>query len=311
MSSFLLQSIRNSGGFSRLIFFLLLAVVSIIVSLFIALLVGMLIWGDALMPALSASDFTDTQTITILKYLQSVYTIGFFVIPAFLYAWLFNGNTIVYLGLNRSDTPRNFVLAALVMLAAAPAAAWLYEMSRAIPLPETLTNIIASMEANAERITKAFIAGQSVGSLLVNILLIAVLPAIAEELFFRAGLQQIFQQWFRNPHVAIVLTAFFFSALHLQFYGFFARMLLGVFLGYMFYWSRSLWLPIVAHFINNAFAVTAAWYIQLDTAKEHMVSKLQTLEQGTAQPAFFSVLLISVLLYGLYISHNRVSEQTS
>ncbi|MFA5196683.1 MAG: CPBP family intramembrane glutamic endopeptidase, partial [Bacteroidales bacterium] len=93
----------------------------------------------------------------------------------------------------------------------------------------------------------------------INILMIAVLPAIGEEFFFRGVLQRLLGEWFKNVHVAVIVTAVIFSAFHLQFYGFLPRFLLGMFLGYIFYWSGSLWVPIIVHFINNGLAVVVAW----------------------------------------------------
>ena len=89
----------------------------------------------------------------------------------------------------------------------------------------------------------------------------AILPAVGEELLFRGLLQQKLFSCFKNIHISIWITAFLFSALHLQFFGFFPRFLLGALLGYMFYWSGSLWLPIIAHFTNNALALLMSFFI--------------------------------------------------
>ncbi|MDZ7777205.1 MAG: CPBP family intramembrane glutamic endopeptidase [Bacteroidales bacterium] len=99
----------------------------------------------------------------------------------------------------------------------------------------------------------------SYGALAANLLLIAVIPAIGEELFFRGVLQKVFTDWFSNAHAGIIITSVLFSALHMQFFGFLPRFVLGVLFGYYFYWSRSLWLPIFAHFINNGAAVVVAF----------------------------------------------------
>jgi len=88
--------------------------------------------------------------------------------------------------------------------------------------------------------------------LLINIVIMAFLPAIFEEFLFRGTLQPLFTKWFANKHVAIIVTAFIFSAIHFQFYGFIPRFLLGIYLGYLLVWSQSLWLPIIAHFMHNA-----------------------------------------------------------
>ena len=95
-------------------------------------------------------------------------------------------------------------------------------------------------------------------ALAVNLLVVAVVPAISEELFFRGFLLQTL--WKRmHPYIAIVLSAFLFSAIHLQLAGFFPRFLLGIILGLVFYYSRNLWLSSVVHFSNNALAVLGTW----------------------------------------------------
>jgi hypothetical protein len=95
---------------------------------------------------------------------------------------------------------------------------------------------------------------------LLNLFICAALPAIGEEFFFRGTLQQLFNQWFKNKHVAIIVTAFLFSAIHLQFYGFIPRFLLGLYLGYLFVWTGSLWAPIFAHFLHNGISVGIQYF---------------------------------------------------
>jgi membrane protease YdiL (CAAX protease family) len=89
--------------------------------------------------------------------------------------------------------------------------------------------------------------------------MVAVLPALGEELVFRGILLRHFREWTRNIHVAIFISAFLFSAMHLQFYGFLPRFLMGILFGYMLYWTGSIWVPIMAHFFNNAAAVVVAF----------------------------------------------------
>ena len=93
----------------------------------------------------------------------------------------------------------------------------------------------------------------SLGGLLLGLVVIAVLPAVGEELLFRGVGQRKLHQLFGNPHAAIWMAALLFSAIHVQFYGFFPRLLLGALFGYIYYWSGNLWYAIAAHFVNNAF----------------------------------------------------------
>jgi len=100
----------------------------------------------------------------------------------------------------------------------------------------------------------------SSGALALNILIIAILPAFGEELIFRGVLQKILSDLFRNKHAAVWVTALFFSAVHLQFFGFLPRLILGLAFGYLYLWSGTLWLPIIAHFVNNAVPALGAFF---------------------------------------------------
>jgi len=118
---------------------------------------------------------------------------------------------------------------------------------------------MVSAEEQASRLTKLLLSGNSPTDLFWNMLVIAVIPAIGEELLFRGIIQRQFAELAGNKHFGIVLTAFLFSALHMQFFGFFPRFVLGLVLGYLFQWSGNLWMPILAHFFNNALTVFLTW----------------------------------------------------
>ena len=88
----------------------------------------------------------------------------------------------------------------------------------------------------------------------------AILPAIGEELLFRGVFQRLLTEWTRNIHWGIILAALLFSFFHFEFYGFLPRFLLGVFFGYLFVWTSSIWVPILAHFTNNFIIVVYSFY---------------------------------------------------
>lgn len=112
-----------------------------------------------------------------------------------------------------------------------------------------------SLEEAAQTATERMLNTSTLGGLLLNLLVIAMIPAIGEELTFRGVLQQSLTRGMKNPHVAILLSAAIFSFIHFQFYGFLPRMFLGVLLGYLFYTTGSLWTSIAMHFVNNGTAV--------------------------------------------------------
>ena len=118
--------------------------------------------------------------------------------------------------------------------------------------------MIAS-EEQAGKITKLLLGSTAVSDLLINLLVIAIIPAIGEELLFRGVIQKQFIALTESKGAAVVLTSLLFSALHMQFFGFLPRFALGVLLGFLYVWSGSLWLPIMAHFFNNATAVILVW----------------------------------------------------
>lgn len=107
------------------------------------------------------------------------------------------------------------------------------------------------------------ITQKGAGGVALALLVIAILPAIGEELFFRGALQRLFQGW-AGVHAGVIITAIVFSAFHLQFSGFLPRLFLGLFLGYLFVWTGNLWFPIIAHFVNNAFIVIVAQFYSPD-----------------------------------------------
>ena len=100
----------------------------------------------------------------------------------------------------------------------------------------------------------------TIGGLLLNLLVIALIPAVGEELTFRGVLQQGLVRRMKSPHLAIILSAAIFSFIHFQFYGFLPRMFLGLLLGYMFYITGSLWTSILMHFVNNG-SVVVLYYL--------------------------------------------------
>jgi hypothetical protein len=152
-------------------------------------------------------------------------------------------------------------------------------------------------EDKAAKLTEKFLVINSPLDLLLAIFMIAVLPALGEELLFRGVIQRIIGEWSRNIHVGIWCSAILFSALHMQFYGFVPRMLLGVMLGYLYAWSGTLWLPIIAHFINNAAAVILSYLFKQGTISVD-ADKIGT--QSDTRSILISVVLTALLLWTVY-----------
>ena len=148
------------------------------------------------------------------------------------------------------------------MFVSLPVTNQLTTWNEAMKLPaafESLEALMQQMEEMAGDLTERMLQVDTLGGLLFNLVVIALIPAIGEELTFRSVIQQWLVKVVKNPHVGIVLASAVFSFIHFQFYGFFPRMFLGMILGYLFYYSGSVWVSILMHFINNGSAVLIAY----------------------------------------------------
>jgi len=240
-----------------------------------------------------------------LKFLQLLNTLGLFVIPAVLFVVLFEKKPIKTLQLNHLITPINAVMVFLLMLCLIPSINWLVEWNKSINLPEqfeAIENWMKQAEDRAMGLTKAFLRMDNASELWHNLLLVAALPAIGEELIFRGIVQQNINRSFKTAHLGIWISAILFSALHMQFYGFFPRMFLGAFFGYLLVWTKNLWVPILAHFINNALAVLIAYRLGLE-GMEAQFDQLGA-SQDTTWFSLAGLVLFTVLLFLFYRSNS-------
>lgn len=239
------------------------------------------------------SNVSDPVNLQALKFLQLFNALGIFVIPPIVYVWLFTEKPLQSLSLQNTSKPALYALTLLLFLVSMPLLNWVVEWNSQIDLPDALSGIenwMRESEDRAMELTQALLQMDNISQLLVNLALIAVIPAVGEELLFRGLVQRFFSGWTKNHHLGIWISAILFSALHFQFFGFFPRMLLGALFGYMLYFTGSLWVPIFAHFINNATALIISYFYGFNT----MESEVETL--GTTDDTLL-LLIPSVLFF--------------
>jgi len=247
------------------------------------------------------TDFTNPDIITGMKIAQAVSVVLTFITPAVLFAWLSSERKTGYLKINQGF-PVVFGLTVIALVfSAMPAVNWLGELNNHLSFPDFLygvENWMKASEENLKNLTDAFLQMGGITDLTVNLLIIALLAAVGEELFFRGAMQNVFLEWARNPHVAVWFTAILFSTLHMQFYGFLPRMMLGVVLGYLYIWSGSLWLSILFHFLNNGLAVLFSYLI----GKGSLSETAETIGAGdTPVTVVIASTIVSVgLMYFIY-----------
>lgn len=194
------------------------------------------------------------------KIMLGISSISTFILPAWYMQSLTEGKFNYFQ--TKKTSIYQYVLVFAILLSFIPCMSLISHLNMQMKLPSWLQGLEQWMlqeELRLGELTKLVILDSSISGLLVNLLIMAVIPAIGEELIFRGCLQRILGHWLRNPHACIWLVAIIFSAIHLQFYGFLPRMLLGALFGYLYYWSQNIWLPILGHFINNASATFMAF----------------------------------------------------
>ena len=292
-------------------FLLLAALIFISLTIFsmLSMLLINLIYGINIVSSPDfLTDFTNNYAIDSLKLMQLLNSVGLFIIPSLVFAMLTSDNAIRYLHLSTKTKTIFFFLIPLLMICCGPLINVMAELNLKMQLPESLKFLeewMKNSERSAEKITKAFLEVNTLQELFFNIALIAVIPAIGEELLFRGVIQKLCIQGTKNTHLGVWITAILFSAMHMQFFGFLPRMLMGALFGYLFVWTNNLWIPILAHFINNGVAVTISYLIyngNIPKESENM---------GIHQDDFLFILLgaITVGLFLYFIYENRTQDE--
>ena len=237
--------------------------------------------------------------INTLKWIQLLQTITLFLLPSLMIAYLGTKAPFSWLQLDKKADWKVFLWAVGIMLVALPAINLLAQWNQQMELPTWLSGLeewMKNKEAEAEWLTKQFMSATTISALLVNLFLMAVLPAVSEEITFRGVLQQLLTAPHRlSPHLAIWLTAIIFSAVHMQFYGFVPRMLMGALFGYMLVWTGSLWIPILMHFTNNAMAVIL-YFVALRADLD--IDKVDAI--GTGDTLWLGIVSMLITIVGIY-----------
>jgi membrane protease YdiL (CAAX protease family) len=252
-------------------------------------------------------NFDDPNVLILLKILQAVSVIILFILPAVLIAVLWTQPKIRYLGISTKPSMATLLIAGLGILTAMPLINWLAELNQHMHLPTAFQGVeqwMKSSEDKATELTEAFTKGTTVGTLLLNLFVIAFMAALSEEIFFRGLFQKISIECFKNRHAGVWFSAIVFSAFHMQFFGFFPRMLMGAYLGYLFLWSGSLWPGIMAHFVNNGTAVFLAWLVNRGEISSD-VDKMGMQPEEFIYVAISSVMVILSLIIIYRIERKR------
>lgn len=183
-----------------------------------------------------------------------------FILPAIVVAMLSTRLPATLLAVDKRPSAKMLLVAVAALIFFIPANNYIIEWNESWQLPEAIDKVVRELEESAQATVELMSSGDSVLSLIVSVLIVGVMAGFSEEMFFRGALQRILGTTRLNPHVVIWITAFIFSFLHFQVFGFVPRLLLGVLFGYALAWTGSLWVPIILHVLNNSIVVVIEWY---------------------------------------------------
>ena len=184
-----------------------------------------------------------------------------FCLPAWLCARFASGQPAEWLGLTVGCRLRQFAGVVILYVLALPALNQLIAWNAGMHLPEWtggLEGQLREMEDAAADTTSLILSFSGIPGLLATVLVVGVLTGFSEELFFRGALQKVFVGSRIGVAASVWMAAFIFSTVHFQFFGFVPRLLMGAMFGYLLIWTRSLWVPVFAHSLNNSMVVIAS-----------------------------------------------------
>lgn len=262
----------------------------LLVAIFVAILLL-----TSLTVAFTDGNLNSNRTV---KQIQLIQSLCLFVLTPLALAYLWSQNPISYLQLKTKSSPTAYLLVIVTMLVAIPIINYVAYLNQQISLPNSLAgleNWMRTTEIELQELTIRLVNVSSISDLISNILLIAVLAGLGEELMFRGVIYKLLSEW-RNSIFAIWVAAFIFSSIHMQFFGFFPRLFLGALFGYMLLWSGNLWLPILAHTVNNGVAVVF-YYLKFNGINIINIDSIGTGETVWLAP--ISAILTALCIFSL------------
>ncbi|AZQ63431.1 CPBP family intramembrane metalloprotease [Flammeovirga pectinis] len=250
------------------------------------------------------SSITAQDNRTIMLIVQGISALFTFILGPIAYGFWYDKALLNTLRSTLVADKRQWVIAIFVIVAFLPLGSALLVWNQHIDFPSSLATLEASFKAKEiqlAQLTVFLVDFQSTGEFLLGLIVIAVFAGIGEELVFRGFLQRYLEGIFKNVHVGIWLTAIIFSAIHMQFYGFFVRMFLGVLLGYLFLWSgRSLYPSIIAHITNNALTVIGVYF-----NKEELLEEMANPFDAEA-PEWYIVVISGIFAVALLMYYRKL-----
>lgn len=247
------------------------------------------IFGISLTNTIKNISSANKAELYFLKMSILINHLGTFILPTLLLPLILRQKFSSFYKLLTPIELKPLAISIGVILFSFPLVQYLFELNQMIDLPDYLK----SMESQSEELMKAFLSNMTFGDLMFNLFLIALIPAIGEELFFRGVLQNVAVHLTKNPWIGILLASVIFSAFHMQFEGFLPRAFLGFVLGALYYLTGNMWYAVIVHFINNGLQITMLYFLP------EMADNINSPIGASIFAAFISFIIITFLLIKL------------
>lgn len=282
----------NTNPMVQLLMLLIMVVVFLFVGSFVSFLfLPLFSQGTDLTEAL----LTMNDNISFMRFMQALSQVFCMLLPALLFAFMFHSDVVDFFKLRFARTQIVVSLIGCVaFVAIIPVIDIVTQWNNALHLPESMSDIeqyIRNLGLQSEEMVAMFLEQDGgILLLLANIVVMAVVPAVCEEFIFRGAMQQTCAKWFGNHHWAILLTAAVFSIIHFDLFNFMPRFLMGLLLGYIYYYSGTIWASVMAHFTNNALVVFMYYFFGAESVE------ISTPGQANVWLILASVVLTSIVL---------------
>jgi membrane protease YdiL (CAAX protease family) len=194
-----------------------------------------------------------------LRWSQFISTLFLFFLPPVFYAWICHKKAFTHLGYRHQPGLERIIVVLLIMVACLPVVSALQDFTEMFPWSKSMLAQFKAAEDDYNREVAVMARMNNFWDYIISVIVIAFLPAVFEETLFRGALQNLLSRWSKMPVLSILVTAIIFSAVHGSYLGFLSRFALGFVLGWIYYRTGNIWLNIIAHFFNNAFAVTVLY----------------------------------------------------
>jgi uncharacterized protein len=308
-----LSGFHDNPPLQRLLIALGIIIIGGTILFLLFLLTGNLFFkGDPVMEVQNALE-TTTADPQYIRFALIAQDISFFIMPSFIILIVLDPFYKTGI-LNITKVRLNETLLIIILsFCAFPVTSLAGQLNSSLTLPHRLSGIeqwMRDKEDYADHLLEVIMTPETLQGMLINLVLVAALPAIGEELIFRGVFQKIFQDLFRSGHLAVFVTSVLFSTVHFQFYGFFPRFILGAIFGYLFFWGRNIWLPVLAHFMNNAVPTVGAYvkgWRELNQPSD-TVTTIQVL--GIIPPIVIGIIILAWFRKRAAVAWETCSEPT-